>query len=417
MLAPLPSRAVRRHAAGLALLVAMPGCRNVLGIESTQLSEETGLPCAPAGSAEPSGHGINWWSGCGDRSTCFSARAPQASERPDASTEAADLPVITLAFDDLMLGSRGDDGKLDANAWKHLGFDLDGLCTASPTCSAAATDNIRTCKPLLADMAADGEYCRDNQVGLLDYNLDTLPQTSGKYVATATQLSCSLCQGGYNLLVRLSGYNGQLDDPSVRVDLYPSPGLKTLKNVDCSKEIWDKKACWTTRDAFTLDESAIEGTAMIGELGSATFYDPSAFVKSGWLVAQLPPNTPYGLVSMHPGVPPMVRIAINNGVLAMRLVKGTGGWSVPEGVLAGSTRLSALIDEFSRLGLCDQTAPAAAALVKTFMESAADMLSTGARSPNTPCDSLSLGLGLRAREATIGSPIPIAAPTSSACAR
>jgi hypothetical protein len=398
----------------LLLLTTATSCRNVLGIDSTSLDDDA-LSCLPKDAPEPSGPGVSWWSGCDADNACFSAKVPQPADRPAAATEGTDLPAITLAFAQVMLGARNSEGKLDAAAWKNMGFDLDGICTAAPTCSSVTTDSDRACKPLLSDSAQDGELCRDNQLGLLDYNLDTLPQTRGKYMATASQTNCALCRGGYNLLIKLSGYNGSKDDPSVRVDLYPSPGLETLKDVDCSKDTWDESACWSTEDPFTIDQDAVEGSATSGELGSATFYDPSAFVRDGWLVAQLPENTPFGLVSMHADIPPVVRIAIGSGLLVAQLQKGTDGWVVPEGVLAGSTRMTALLEEFSRLGLCEQTDPAAYALVKTFMESAADLLSTGARSANTPCDALSLGLSVTAREATVGPLVPISAPSSAAC--
>jgi hypothetical protein len=401
----------------LLLLNGALGCRDVLGVESTTLDVKENPSCEPPADLAGAGVGVDWWSGCGDPSVCFSARKPGPTDRPSDSAEGDDIAPITIAFDRVLLGARNTDGALDAEAWKSMGFDLDGLCTASPTCASGTTDADRACKPQLGTPAPDGEHCRDNQLGLLDYNLDTLPQTSGKYMATSAQLNCALCRGGYNLMVRISGYNGNLDDPSVRVDFYPSPGLGVLKDLDCSQDTWDESACWGSTDPFTIDRAFLENPSALGEIGPATFYDPSAFVRKGWLVVQLPDNTPFGLVSQYPAteISPAVRIAIQGGILVAKLQKSSSGWTVPSGLLGGSTRMSAFVDEFARLGLCDKTDATAAVLVRTFLQSSADLLSTGAVSPNTPCDALSLGLYITGREATIGALVSVAVPTSPDC--
>jgi hypothetical protein len=273
----------------------------------------------------------------------------------------------------------------------------------------------RACQPLLSDTAQDGDYCRDNQLGQLDYSLDALPQTAGKYMAKNSQINCALCRGGYNIIVRISGYNGSGDDPSVRVDMYPSPGLGVLKNVDCSSDTWDGGACFTRADAFALDQAYIDATSGATGLGPASFYDPSAYVRDGWLVAQLPANTPFGLVSMHSGIAPVVRIAIQGGLLVGKLDSTAEGWVLSQGVVAGSTRLATLLNEFARLGLCAASDPATYQIIETFSKSAADMLSSGVRSPSTPCDALSLGIGFRARAATTGQVVPVPVPSSSTC--
>jgi hypothetical protein len=273
----------------------------------------------------------------------------------------------------------------------------------------------RACQPLLSDSAQDGDYCRDNQIGLLDYTLDALPQTAGKYMAKNSQINCALCRGGYNLIVRISGYNGTGNDPSVRVDLYPSPGLAVLKSVDCSSDTWDTSTCFTRFDPFFIDQAYIDTTSTTPGLAPATFYDPSAYVRDGWLVAQLPSNTPFGLVSMYPNMAPVVRIAIQSGLLVGKIENTVDGWTMPTGVIAGSTRLSTLLSEFARLGLCATSDPVTYQLIDSFVRSAADMLSSGVRSPTTPCDALSLGIGLHARAASTGQLVPVAAPSSSAC--
>ncbi len=402
-----------RHLTLACLVLCSLGCDRLLGIESTRFdpgeteADDCDLPSEPE-------NGIGWWSGCDQNLRCASAGLPTPSARPAASTEGADIDPIVLGFDRIQLGARNAEGELDPRAWSRMGFDLDGLCTSSPTCGATSVEAGRVCAPRLSDPAVDGEYCRDNQLGLLDYKLDTLEQTRGKYMATASQLNCALCQGGYNLLGRITGYNGQPNDPAVHLELFPSPGLEVLKNVDCSEEFWDEDACWTDAEPFLIDRAYVDQSGE-GELGSARFYDPSAFVHDGWLVAELPQNTPLGLVSHHQEIPKVVRMAIQNGLLVMRLHREDGAWRGDDGVLAGATRLGDLLDEFARLGLCEATDPVGTAVIQTFMESAADMLSTGAVAPETPCDALSLGMAVRAKQASLGELVEVPEQSSAEC--
>jgi hypothetical protein len=408
-------------------LVGQTGCRSVVGIETTHLidaSTDTSTAtstltdtstCSVPAAAMGSGVGVGWWSGCLASNGCFDAAKPTTTDRPGTQTEGADIEPIFLAFDRVQLGAVDDSGKSDSKAWKSVGFDLDGVCTNASTCSAVTSDSDRACQPLLSATPQDGDYCRDNQIGLLDYTLDALPQTSGKYMAKNSQINCALCRGGYNLIAKISGYNGSSNDPSVRVDLYPSPGLTTLKNVDCSADTWDTSACFTRTDAFTIDQASIDTTSGATGLGPATFYDPSAYVREGWLVAQLPANTPFGLVSMYPSMAPVVRIAIQSGLLVGKLENTSEGWTLSTGVIAGSTRLSTLLNEFARLGLCSASDPVTYQIVESFLKSSADMLSSGVRSPSTPCDALSLGIGLHGRAAMIGQLVTVATPSSSVC--
>jgi hypothetical protein len=389
------------------------GCRGVLGIEDTVLAEDEEEVCEGGDVRDPTARGLGWWSSCVEGSACFSASRPTASDRPDAATEGESIAGFFLGLDRLLLGSRGVDGRLDPTAWQRVGFDLDDLCTGSTTCSADSPE--LACEPNSGAVPQDGEHCLDNQLGQLDYQLDTLPETSGKYSATDRDLNCYLCRGAFNLLTRITEYNGQPDDPRVRVDLYPSPGTAALGDADCGELVWPEADCWDRSEPWLIDGEYLESDPGESDLAPSTLDDPGAYVSGGWLVITLPENTPLGLVSIHPEAPPVLRLVIRDGLLVGRLHHDGGQWRVDDGLISGRARLTDLEREFGNLGLCAATDPVATALVTRFMETAADLVSTGPNVPDAPCDALSLALAVSARQATPGELASAAAPHSPEC--
>ena len=394
-------------------MVLLAGCQSILGIEEGVLAEHAGgaagaagepgsctpPPEAAAGGAALSGLSLGWWSGCDSSDRCYSVGLPSQEDRPTDVASSDDVPRFFVAIRSMRLGSRNEAGELDEQAWRGLGLDLDGLCTSSSTCNLPGEPEM-ACSPHSSQTPDDGTYCRDNQVGRLDYTLDTLPLTAGVYMVTEPQFNCSLCQGAYNIIFAVSSYNGLPEDDSVRVDIYPSPGIAELKPIDCSSSEWDGSgSCWTRDDVWGIQSSHVENTQPGPDPGPATYYDPAAFVRDGVIVAALPENTPI----WFPGdraVNTVVPMVLHGGILIGRLAERTGEWEVTDGTLAGRTRKSDLIEGFGMLGVCE--GEPAFTVIQSFVDTSADLMSTGAVAPDTPCDALSVGFGFTASEATVG---------------
>ena len=387
------------------------GCRQILGIEETTLAEggsagAGGADCRTGDAGAPTGNGIGWWSGCDESNDCFSAKVPRPEDRPSNVEPGEDVPRLFLAFTSLRLGARNLDGELDPQAWQQTGFDLDGRCTQSSSCPMLGDPPV-ACLPFGSETPDDGGYCRDNQIGRLDYMLDTLPETSGRFMATDAELNCSLCRGEYNMVFAVSSYNGLPDDDSVRVDLYPSPGIADPKPIDCGQPSWDTSACWTREDAWSVRRSHVPSDEPGPDIGPATYYDPAAYVRDGVLVASLPENTPLWF-PQRGGSARVLPVILQGGLLVGRLTGESDNWALSDGVLGGRTRKADLVAAFGRLGLCEDDP--AFPLIKTFTDNAADVLSNGAVLPDTPCDALSLGFAFTASEATVGPLVDVEDP-------
>ena len=103
---------------------------------------------------------------------CASEGMPQPEDRPKESDPGAEIKPFYFGITQLRVGNVSDTPELevDADAWRTIGFDIDGVCTRSRTCTL--TDDEKTpigqasCATNVVS-PADGDDCRDNTVGQL----------------------------------------------------------------------------------------------------------------------------------------------------------------------------------------------------------------------------------------------------------
>lgn len=379
----------------LAIAVAAAGSCKVY--DETMLLPEAGPSCpAPAGA---SSDGVGLWSGCDESGRCFSARAPSQANRPAAGAAGGQELTLTFAIRSMRLGSRDREGKLDDKAWTTIGYDLDGLCTSSPTCAAEGEPPM-SCGVQGTQYPVDGAYCRDNTFGRLEYMVEKETEIGKLFRLDEGFFNCSICQGAYNFLFRISSYNGQPDDNLVRVDIYPSPGLTAPRAVDCSGSEWKATDCWKREDIWTVQSSYVSSGEPGPDIGESQMYDPSAFVRDGVIHVALPENTQLWFPGMDAAARafPMV---LQRGVVGVRLEKSDGGtWSLQDGIIAGRMKWTDAVDGFRKLGLCEGDPLFEG--IKVFARTSADLLYNGETLLDAPCDAISVGMAFTADEAQIG---------------
>lgn len=385
--------------AGLVLVSASllaGGCRSVLGIEDT---DEVPDDCFPG--TYPEGNGVSWWSTCNEEQACFSAGAPTRLDRPDASREGEDIETFFLANRTTHIGSRNRDGQLDENAWQDIGFDLDGVCTLSPPCESPGAAVV-SCRTQSTNPPTDGKLCRDNQIGKLAYRFETQERLQG-ILPSDPEFNCALCRGDYNFILRVQGYNGAADDPAVRVDFYPSTGLTTLKDIDCTREDWDadQPACWTRTDKWNIQREGLEQPPSSDtDLTDSNAADPTAFVRASTLIVRMPPNTVMWYPSGDSGRQ-MLPLTVQEGTLTGTLRETEEeGWVLEDGLITGRTKGTDMLGGLERIGVCPGSEAHRDA--EFFARDALDVLSSSEAQPDVPCDSLSLALTLTAAQAEIG---------------
>ncbi|HMI93701.1 MAG TPA: hypothetical protein VK509_20145, partial [Polyangiales bacterium] len=178
----------------------------------------------PVGTFDPltcSG-GECWWSQ-ETADGCRSAGAPTAEQRP-SEPPAGDVPAEGAAVDEsdiylgwsrIRLGAYLQDGTADIDAWQGFGLDLDGTCTNSADC---AVGGAVACKSPAPQLPFDGQLCRDNTFARLQPVAAMVPEIGANFGIAESVFNCELWRGSYNIVTKISGYNGQPNDPHVRVD-------------------------------------------------------------------------------------------------------------------------------------------------------------------------------------------------------
>jgi hypothetical protein len=366
----------------------------------------TGEAGSSADSGAPPGDGVGWWSRpLGDG--CYSAGAPTAADRPKPSSAPA-LPPIYLAIKSTRLGGSDKEGNRVATAWQDQGFDLDGTCTHSGTCPDDGGTPPESCKPVSAELPIDGNYCRDNTFGRLSFFANSVPEIGQKYGLNDDAFNCALCTGSYNYLIKISDYNGTPNDDNVRIDAYPSPGVEPDRyiNADCSKSNWrDLYPCFSADMPWTVQESAVSGPKSGADLPPANTFDDKAYVRDGYLVVNLPPDTLFwfpGKRARATAYPLYLKKALVTGKLGKAQ---NGTWALSDGIIAGSATGEDLVRGFRLIGFCETDSNYEA--VKSFLLKNLDILASGENRPDVPCDAVSLGVAFTASQASPGGLVPV----------
>jgi hypothetical protein len=352
------------------------------------------------GNTEPPGGGVGWWSGkTGQGGQCFTAGYPTNDGRPQPSN-AAPLPPITLAIHDVELGALNKDGGADPNAWKDVGFDLDGLCTGSPTCDTEGQPTQVPCTAPTPSIAYDGNDCRDNTFGRLEYTVSLVPEIVKTYGINDDAFNCALCVGDYNILIRLTDYNGTDTDDHVRVDLYPSPGLEKILPWNCHDDSWRSHPCFTPDMAWTVWDKFLTDKHDGPDLAASTSFDDGAFVREGYLVAHLPD----GIRLWFPGknaIATPYPVYLQKGIVTAKLSRAQDQtWVATDGVIGGRIKETDLITGFRQIGLCENDQNYS--LLPMFIQQNLDILSSGVNDPSMTCDAMSMAIAFNATQATAG---------------
>ncbi len=349
----------------------------------------------PAKTGPAPASGVGWWSGAGDRG-CFSAGTPRFDDRPAPNGKPDQAPIY-LAITKTRLGSLDPKGAPDPNAWQDIGYDLDGVCTGAATCDG--TDTPPSCKPTVPQISTDGNYCRDNTFGRLEFTAALVPEVARKYGLNDDAFNCALCVGDYNYVIKISGYNGEADDDRVRVDLYPSSGLVKPLPWDCADPSWKTHPCFTPDGIFKVEKSGMVAPRPGPDLPEAKAFDDNAFVKDGYLVLSLK-----DIFLWFPGYNALVTaypIQLTAGIASGKISRGNdGAWRISDGIIGGRTRANDLVKGFRNIGFCE--ADPNYGLLVDFVQKNLDVLADGTKNADRTCDAMSVGIGFEALQAIAG---------------
>jgi cysteine-rich repeat protein len=313
------------------------------------------------------------------------------------------VPDIYLGWSKLWIGETTLAGEASDVAWQSFGFDLDGTCTNSSTCDGPSDQ--QSCRASTMQIAFDGALCRDNTFASLQPVAAAVPEVGRRFGIGESVFNCNIWRGSYNMLWKLSNYNGNSDDSDVRVDFYVSPGLSRLPGWECPVDGFESKyPLWRPATPWLIDPATLTGSiSTASKLPASTVADPHAYVRGGYLVASFPDGASVRLAgdgTKFRGFAMRVHQAVWTG----QLYKGQDDiWRMRDGLFAGRIRSADLIQSFRQIGLCKGIGlDSFYQDVTDYVDQNADLLSDGAVDRTRDCDAMSFGVAFEASQVTPG---------------
>ena len=397
------ARALLRIGGGACLIAMLTGCRvyNDRLISASTATDTHDTQPAPFDPNSCQG-GECWWSIL-EPDGCRSAGAPTLTDRPSASADGPDeVETFYLGLTQVRIGSTDRQGQATDTAWEEFGLDLDGSCTNSSTCGGNMS---LSCRSAGAAIPYDGQLCRDNTFARLQPVVAGVPELGERFGLSEEVFNCALWRGSYNMVFAISGYNGKLEDSNVRVDFYRSTGLQEPRPWTCpATDFRTAYPRWRTSLKWHIDASTLTApVAEEGKLPESKFVDPHAYVKHGYLVAQLPDDSEVGFAgeaAQHRGF----LFKAQHSVFVGHLVDTQDGtWSMRDGLVAGRIRKQDLVQAFREIGFCEdgEFASFYRSMVG-YVDENADILASGEVNPKLDCDALSYGISFEAAQLTPG---------------
>jgi hypothetical protein len=282
--------------------------------------------------------------------------------------------AIYLALTQLRIGA--PQSPAENAPWKTIGFNLDGDCSA-PTCST---------------LVKEGAACRDNAIGqFMEFVTRFVPDL------TEQNLNCELEVGGFNVILKVSRYNGLPDDTEVRVDVYSS-ARRGDEPVPCDKEPHSPGALWRATDAWIVAEESIAEDAAPPagpfQLPDSKWASVDAFVHKGYLIARF---ERVQLWLRGERNIPGFRNVLSNVVAAGKLAQDPDAngsrypWKLEHAVLGGVTDVDTMMSAFAEIGVTREDCEAGTVGIRRALDAARDMTVDGT------C-MLSMGLTFEAKQ-------------------
>ncbi|HKP58832.1 MAG TPA: DUF4215 domain-containing protein [Polyangiales bacterium] len=337
-----------------------------------------------------------WWSKK-NVDDCNTAGVPTPADRPTGADNPATVPPFYLGFSEIRVGSTNRDGKMTEDAWEDFGFDLDGTCTNSKTCDNAVAVS---CKSAVPAVPFDGQLCRDNTFARLQPVIAAVPELGKRFGLDQDTFNCALHRGEYNVIARISNYNGEDTDAHVRVDFYISNGIEEDVPWECPNDKFRDYPRWRSSMHWSVDKSMLSGPVFgQGVLPDSKYFDADAYVKHGYLVARMPDGARFGFVGDGNPYRGFV-FSLQQGLYVGRLSKQRDGtWGMRDGLSGGRIKKDDLVKAMREIGFC------AGGELDTFYKTMvdyvnenADVLADGKVDPNTPCDAMSFAVGFEAEQ-------------------
>jgi hypothetical protein len=348
----------------------------------------TGVGGTGVGGTGVGGTGVGGTAG----STAPDPVAPGAQPPPDPNLPPSPSAALTvLAFSQLFVGETDRNFVPDPQAWKQYGYNLDGIISTKT--------GSNHCQPvqgaIKSSVQTDGNDGIDNSFGA-----NLIPIIGALADSPSTQVTQSIQQGDFTVLLRMTNYNVGQDDSAIDAAIYGGAprGAPPL---------------WNGSDPWPVTAESV----VAGNINQPLIVVPNTYVSSGTLVTSPSIGTlhiPLGISGF------LLPLTIQKAVVTMQ-ISGVGSTATGQnGVIAGILDTEELILEFKKIAggfdpsLCSSNTFESIAMQ---IRQASDIMKDGSNGdPSKTCDAISIGLGFSAQAVVLGGVAPPNPPPPDPCA-
>jgi hypothetical protein len=282
------------------------------------------------------------------------------------------------------------------------GLDLDGKCTCFGNKVPKGCCQADGPSCMQASKTCDGARGIDN-VGAGVFSL--ISTFLGNF---GSDYFSQRAQGGFwTSLIRVRSYNGTPNDGRVEVDIYASGGFQQPPGgVDVPK--WDGSDPWKV-----TDDSVDKGDGGAPDLDHPKWFDKTAYVTDGVLVASLPSSV------LRLSGTSAIDVRVSAGFLVAKIVpQGPGaGYALTDGLVVFRWKIADVLYALSSYRdangkpICTDNP-----LYTTGRSQLCNLpdINVEASKPTEPCTAVSVGLAFEAKPAKLGAFSP-SAPLTGGC--
>lgn len=312
---------------------------------------------------------------------------------PNAPSGAGTTPT-TLAVYRLFLGDTDTLGYPDPNAWKTLGYDIDGLWSTKA--------DVAHCAPqqgaVKSSIQTDGDGGIDNSFGS-----NLMPLYSSLASNLSQQVTQAIEAGDFTMLFHLGNLAAQpASQNAISAQFFDGAALGQTPS-------------WNGTDVWPVTYECVNG----GSISSPKLAFPSSYLVNGvWVSSATPAPGTVTLRFVAGGFPLVLPIT---HIRASVAVSGTGATaSGTNGVISGILATESLIAELKKAaGQLDATLCDGATFdsIAQQIRAASDIMADGSNGdPSKTCNGISIGLGFEARAVQLGAVAPPEQPKPDPCA-
>ncbi|MCU0658483.1 MAG: hypothetical protein MUF64_25455 [Polyangiaceae bacterium] len=371
-----------RHLGALLGLLALTSLGFTAACSSEETTTTTQGTAGAAGAAGSGGAPVA--NDCDDEASCKEKYGTKPGEGAVPPAAPSDGPPsgddLIHAISKLYVGDTDRNDTVSNEAWKDIGFDVDGFSTTPKQgfhCKPAAGAKAN-------DVRADGNKGIDNSFGrnIVNGILATLVQSP------SSELSSSITEGSFSIVLKMDKIGTVASGTSINTQLFAAAGQVDAEG----KEVAPGSGDWSTYKWRPFPE-------ILNPDGTSKVAFPTSYVANNIWV-----SGGQGTVSLQLAVQGFdLKLDINKAQIAVDLSDRAAG---KNGTIGGVLATTQLVDSLKKIAgsfgsqFCGESTALEGILDQ--VRQASDIMKDGTQNPDAECDGISIGLGFDSKKSDLG---------------